>query len=68
MNILQNKLKNKDNLPIVLFVIVLINYLPLFINNAFTKDSHSVSAIIMSIFFLIEICLLIYIFYFLIQY
>lgn len=63
MNKLENKLKNKDNLPIVLFVIVLINYLPLFINNAFTKESHSVSAIIMLVFFLIEICLLIYMFF-----
>lgn len=57
-----NKIKEKNNLPLVLFFVVLVNYLPLFINNAFTKTPHSVSAIIMSVCFLIEIVILSFIY------
>ena len=54
-----SKMKEKDNLPIILFVVVLINYLPLFINNAFFKDSKPVSIISMIGCFGVEFILLI---------
>jgi len=50
-----DKIKGKNILPILLFFIVLLNYLPLFLNNFFTKESKSVSTIFMIICFTIEI-------------
>ena len=37
-----SKILNKNNLPFILFLIVFINYLPLFINNITTKTSNAV--------------------------
>lgn len=59
-----NKLNEKNNYSLILFFIILINYLPLFINNAFSKESKSVNIIIMIFSFVLEIALLL-IFYFL---
>ena len=61
---LMNKLKEKNNLPIVLFVFVLINYLPIFLVNAFTKEAKSVSMLIMAVCFCIEIGLLLLIYFY----
>lgn len=62
MNLI-HKIKEKNNFPLILFFVVLINYLPLFINNAFSKESKSVNVIVMMICFIIEIALLVF-FYF----
>lgn len=58
MDLILNKIKNKENMPVIMFFIVLINYLPLFINNAFTKEAQGVSMRDMVLFFLLEIVLL----------
>ena len=55
------KIKNKINLPIVLFFIILINYIPLIIPNMISKQSHGVGIIQMVVCFGIEcIFLLLY--------
>ncbi|MBR3614684.1 MAG: O-antigen ligase family protein [Clostridia bacterium] len=55
------KLKDKNNLPIILFFIILINYIPLILPNMISKESHGVGTIPMVICFGIE-CLLLAIF------
>lgn len=57
------KIKDKINLPIILFFIILINYIPLIIPNMISKESHGVGTIPMVICFGIE-CILLF-FYFL---
>lgn len=57
------KIKDKINLPIILFFIILINYIPLIIPNMISKESHGVEVIPMVICFGIE-CLFLF-FYFL---
>ncbi len=57
---LMSQIKDKNNLPILLFLIVLINYVPLFINNAFTKESKAVGMSMMALCFCIEIVLLVF--------
>lgn len=55
------KIKNKINLPIILFFIILINYIPLIIPNMISKQSHGVGIIPMVVCFGIEcIFLLLY--------
>lgn len=56
---LLEKIRKKDNIPIILFSIILINYIPLIIPNLFSKESHGVSMVLMGICFAIEIILLI---------
>ena len=56
---LLEKIRNKNNMPIILFSIILINYVPLIIPNLFSKQSHGVSMIFMGICFTIEMILLI---------
>lgn len=58
MNFLE-KCKEKLNLPLVLFIIIFINYIPLIIPNMISKESHSASKISMMICFIIEILILI---------
>jgi len=53
------KCKEKLNLPLVLFIILFINYIPLIIPNMISKESHSASKISMMICFIIEILILI---------
>lgn len=57
------KIKDKINLPIILFFIILINYIPLIIPNMISKESHGVGVIPMILCFGIE-CLFLF-FYFL---
>lgn len=56
---LLEKIRNKNNIPVILFSIILINYIPLIIPNLFSKESHGVSMVLMGICFAIEIILLI---------
>lgn len=58
-----NKIFNKSRLPIVLFLIVLINYYPLFMNNFNTTKSVAVTVKQMGIAFAIE-CILLALFIF----
>lgn len=53
------RMQDKENLPIILFIIILINFLPLFVLNAFTKKSIAVPTSIMGIPFVLSVCLLI---------
>lgn len=46
------------NLPLILFGIILINYLPLIISNAFTKESFGVSNLHMLICYIVELIIL----------
>ncbi len=57
MNFLK-KCKKKLNLPIVLFIIIIINYIPIVIPNMISKQSHSANKIAMMICFAIEIFML----------
>ena len=52
------KIRNKNNLPIVLFFIIVINYLPLILPNLISKDSHGVQIIPMACCFGIQCILL----------
>lgn len=45
------KIKNKINLPIILFFVILINYIPLIIPNMISKESHGVGVVPMVICF-----------------
>lgn len=45
------KIKNKINLPIILFFCILINYIPLIMANMISKESHGVGVIPMVISF-----------------
>ena len=58
-----DKLKDKNNLPIILFFIVLINYIPLILPNMISKESHGVGTIPLVICFGIECILLFFFFY-----
>lgn len=58
-----DKIKDKINLPIILFLIILINYIPLIIPNMISKKSHGVGVIPMVICFGIECILLIFYFF-----
>lgn len=55
------KFESKNLLPIILFFVVLINYLPLFINNINTKTSNAVGTKAMVIVFGIE-CIVLFAF------
>lgn len=57
------KMKNKNNLPLILFTIVLLNFIPLIIPNAISKESFGVGAFKMALCFGIEIIILL-MFYF----
>ena len=48
------KIKNKINLPIILFFIIVINFIPLIIPNMVSKESHGVGVVPMVICFGIE--------------
>lgn len=52
------KIKNKNNLPITLFFIILINYIPLSLPNLISKESHGANMIFMGICFAFQIILL----------
>ena len=57
-------MKNKIiNLPVILFFIILINYIPLIIPNMISKESHGVDVIPMVICFGIECILLVFYFF-----
>lgn len=53
------KIRNEKNIPIIIFLILFINYLPLFINNIQTKKNIGVTIGQMTVCFAIEIILLI---------
>ena len=55
------KLFNKNHLPIILFIIVVINYMPLFINNINTMLSKAVTVKQMTIAFGIE-CIILFLY------
>ena len=55
------KIFDKNNLPIILFIIVFLNYVPLFMNNINTKLSKAVTIKQMTIVFAIE-CILLFIY------
>lgn len=57
------KLRDKNNYPIILFIVVLINYIPLILLNMCTKESVGVNTIYIGICFLIELIILITFFY-----
>lgn len=57
MNIVK-KVMNKNNLPILLFVVLLLNYMPVFVNNFGIKTSQAVSTKHMMICFIIEAIIL----------
>ena len=57
------KIKDKINLPIILFFIILINYIPLIIPNMISKESHGVEVIPMVLCFGIECVLLLFYFF-----
>lgn len=52
------RVKDKLNLPIILFITIIINYIPLILPNMITKESISVGTIHMMISFIIEIFVL----------
>ena len=54
----QEKIENIINLPIILFIVIFINYFPLIIKNAKTKESFGVGNFQMLICFIIEIIIL----------
>lgn len=54
------KIRNKNNIPILLFFIVLINYLPLFIGNFGLNADYAVSVKEMTVCFAIELALLVF--------
>ncbi len=53
------KIREKLNLPIILFIIILINYIPLILPNMVSKESFGVGTIPMMICFIIEILMLV---------
>lgn len=53
------KIKEKFNLPILLFLIILINYIPLILPNMVSKESYGVGTTHMMICFIIEIIMLV---------
>lgn len=53
------KIKEKFNLPILLFLIILINYIPLILPNMVSKESYGVGTAHMMICFIIEIIILV---------
>ncbi len=55
---MKNKILNKSKLPIILFIIVFLNYLPLFMNNINTTNSIAVTVKQMGIVFAVECILL----------
>ena len=57
------KIFDKNNMPIILFLIILINYIPLILPNMISKESHGVGTIPMAICFVIEIALILLTFY-----
>ncbi len=50
-----NQLKEKNNLPIILFVILMINFLPLCIGNLLTKEVKTTNTITEVVCFIIEV-------------
>ena len=44
-----SKIKDKINLPIILFFIILINFIPLIIPNMVSKESHGVGVVPMAV-------------------
>lgn len=59
MKMFLKKIKDKLNLPIILFITILINYVPLILPNMVSKESFGVSTKYMMISFIIEIFILI---------
>ena len=57
MKILE-KIKSKNNLPLILFIILFINYIPLIKANIVTKESFGVGTKEMAICFAIELIIL----------
>lgn len=55
---LLEKIRNKNNLPIILFFVILINYLPLILPNIVSKESNAANIIFMGICFAFQIILL----------
>lgn len=49
----------KENLPLILFIVIFINYVPLILPNMVSKDSFGVGTILMMICFIIEILILV---------
>lgn len=49
-----NKIKDKINLPIILFFVILINFIPLILPNMISKESHGVGVVPMVICFVVE--------------
>ena len=49
-----SKIKDKINLPIILFFIILINFIPLIIPNMVSKESHGVGVVPMAFCFAVE--------------
>ncbi len=60
---MNNKILNKGKLPVILFIIVFLNYLPLFMNNINTTNSVAVTVKQMGIVFAVE-CILLALFIF----
>lgn len=58
-----NKIREKNNLPIILFLMIFINFIPVIFANMFTKESFGASMFQMVLGFGIEIILLILFFY-----
>lgn len=57
------KIKSKINLPIILFFVILINYIPLIIPNMVSKEANGVGVIPMVLCFGIE-CIILVLYYF----
>lgn len=57
------KIKEIFNLPIILFIIIIVNYIPLIFPNMMSKESIGVSTTSMMICFIIEIILLLIMLY-----
>ena len=56
------KIFSKDNMPVILFFVILINYIPLILPNMISKKSYGVGTLSMAICFGIECVLLICVF------
>lgn len=53
-----SKIRNKNNLPLILFFIILINYIPLILPNLISKKSYGANMIFMAVSFIFQIILL----------
>ncbi len=57
------KFLKKINLPIILFIIIFINYLPLIVRNGVSKESYGVPTYMMALCFMLEIFIMLYYFF-----